>query len=62
MLRRVRGGVAGGVAPEGQKFFFLGNVSHFFLIFCVASLFSSIVGRFFDTWFLPMVFYFWLRN
>jgi hypothetical protein len=28
-----------------------GNMSPFFLIFCVASIFMSIVGRFFGTWF-----------
>jgi hypothetical protein len=38
------------------------NVSHFQLIFHVALIFMSIVGWFFDTWFLPMVFYFRLRN
>jgi hypothetical protein len=43
-------------------FFSLGNVSHSFLDFCVTSIFVSIVGHFFGTWFLPMVFYFRLRN
>jgi hypothetical protein len=33
-----------------------------FLIFRVALIFMSIIGRFFEKWFLPMVFYFQLRN
>jgi hypothetical protein len=43
-------------------FFASGNMSHFCLIFHVTSIFMSIVGRFFSTWFLSMVFYFQLRN
>jgi hypothetical protein len=39
-----------------------GNMSHFCLIFCVASILMSIVGRFFGTWFLSMILYFRLRN
>jgi hypothetical protein len=34
------------------RFFFSSrNMSHFFLVFCVASIFVSIVGQFFGTWF-----------
>jgi hypothetical protein len=51
---------AGEVLPI--YFFSSANVSHFFLVFHVASIFMSIVGRFFGTWFLSMVFYFRLRN
>jgi hypothetical protein len=35
-----------------------GSMSLFCLIFCVASFFVSIVGQFLGTWFLLMVFYF----
>jgi hypothetical protein len=45
---------AGGYMRGGQhprKKFSSGNMSHFFLIFHVASIFVSIVGRFFGTWF-----------
>jgi hypothetical protein len=55
----VQGGFEGALGPpytgvpvDEKHFFSLGNVSHFCLIFCVASIFVSIVGRFFDTWFL----------
>jgi hypothetical protein len=51
-----------GVAPSINIFFSLGNVSHFFLVFCVASIFMSMVGRLFGTWLLLVVFYFRLRN
>jgi hypothetical protein len=54
MLHRASGGF------EGKKFA-SGNMSHF-PHFYVTSIFMSIVGRFFSTWFLPMVFYFLLRN
>jgi hypothetical protein len=50
----------GGSAPN--NFFSSENVSPFCLVFCIASIFMSIIGRFFDTWFFPMVFYFWLKN
>ena len=33
-------------------------MSHFFLVFRVASIFMSIVGRFFYTWFFANVFLF----
>jgi hypothetical protein len=53
-------GLRGAKSPE--IFFALGSVLHFCLVFRVASIFVSIVGRFFGTWFLTMVFYFQLRN
>jgi hypothetical protein len=37
-------------------------VSHFCLIFFVSLIFVSIVGRFFGTWFLLMVFYFLVKE
>jgi hypothetical protein len=39
-----------GQCPQ-EIFFSSGNVSHFCLVFHVASIFVSIVGRFFGTWF-----------
>jgi hypothetical protein len=64
---RVEGGTLGpplgGLGAVPPRIFFASrNVSHFCLVFHVASIFMSIVGRFFGTWFLSMVFYFWLRN
>jgi hypothetical protein len=37
-------------------------VSHFCLIFCVASISMSIVGRFFDTWFFVDGFLFLVKE
>jgi hypothetical protein len=46
-----------------QDVFFPRETCHIFaLFFCVASIFMSIVGQFFGTWFFLMVFYFQLRN
>jgi hypothetical protein len=47
---------------RGSTFIVRIFIFHFCLIFHVTSIFMSIVGRFFGTWFLPMVFYFRLRN
>jgi hypothetical protein len=49
-----------GSVPE--NFFSSGNVSHFFLVFHVASIFMSIVGRFFGTWFFADGFLFLVKE
>jgi hypothetical protein len=43
-------------------FFSSGNVSHFCLVFCVASIFMSIVGWFFGTWFFADGFLFLVKE
>jgi hypothetical protein len=45
-----------------EDFFSSGNVSHFCLIFYVASIFVSIVGRFFGTWFFADGFLFSVKE
>jgi hypothetical protein len=49
-----------GAAPPRKKS--SGNVSHFLLIFCVASIFVSIVGWFFVTWFFSYGFLFPIKD
>jgi hypothetical protein len=51
----------GGAAPL-RKTISSGNVSHFCLIFHVASIFMSIVGRFFGTWFFADGFLFLVKE
>jgi hypothetical protein len=46
-----------GVTPL-RIIFSLGNLSHVFLIFCVTSIYVSIVRRFSGTWFFPNGFLF----
>jgi hypothetical protein len=57
-----QGGRRGLRALPSRNVFFLRKHVKFCLIFFVALIFMSIVGQFFGTWFMPMVFYFWLRN
>jgi hypothetical protein len=45
-----------------KDFFSLGNVLHFFLVFCIASIFVSIVGQFFGTWFFADGFLFLVKE
>jgi hypothetical protein len=53
----------GGLGAVPQRIFFAsGNVSYFFLIFPIASIFVSIVGRFFDTWFFADGFLFLVKE
>jgi hypothetical protein len=45
-----------------HEFFALGNVLHFCLIFHVTSIFVSIVGSFFSTWFFTNGFLFSVKE
>jgi hypothetical protein len=51
-----------GFEGSAPKICFLGNVSHFCLVFHVASIFMSIARRFFSTWFFADGFLFMVKE